>query len=180
MSQHRREQAVLGHHIAQRSSTANTPPAVAFRSLTCYNTGATQSLSHVSDQPSPLAGHRGTCRTIAAPQAILDLVERFARNVDLYRSASYNETQARREFIDPFFAALHKQLADAKTLRRRRRGQEAVAKTPWPRSCSSGRRRRRPCRTINAADHQSDWLVYELYGLTEEEIRIVRKGANLG
>ena len=33
------------------------------------------------------------------PQAILDLVERFDRNVDQYRSPSYNETQARREFI---------------------------------------------------------------------------------
>ena len=42
----------------------------------------------------------------AARQAILDLIERFARNVDLYRSPSYNETQARHEFIDPFFAAL--------------------------------------------------------------------------
>ena len=40
------------------------------------------------------------------PQAILDLVELFDRNIDLYRSPSYNETQARREFIDPFFAAL--------------------------------------------------------------------------
>jgi hypothetical protein len=37
-----------------------------------------------------------------APQAILDLVERFGRNIDQYRSPSYNETQARREFIDPF------------------------------------------------------------------------------
>ena len=41
-----------------------------------------------------------------APRAILELVERFARNADLYRSPSYNETQARRELIDPFFAAL--------------------------------------------------------------------------
>ncbi len=39
------------------------------------------------------------------PQAILDLVERFARNGDRHRSPSYNETQARREFIDPFFQA---------------------------------------------------------------------------
>jgi len=53
------------------------------------------------------------------PQAILDLVELFARNVHLYRSPSYNETQARHEFIDPFFAALQRQLADAKTLRLR-------------------------------------------------------------
>jgi len=42
----------------------------------------------------------------AARQAILDLVERFARNADLYRSPSCNESQARHEFMDPFFAAL--------------------------------------------------------------------------
>ena len=42
----------------------------------------------------------------ATPQAILDLVEHFAHNVDLYRSPSFNETQARREFIDPFFTTL--------------------------------------------------------------------------
>lgn len=41
-----------------------------------------------------------------APQIILDLIERFERNLDAYKSGSYNETQARREFIDPFFEAL--------------------------------------------------------------------------
>ena len=41
-----------------------------------------------------------------APQEVLDLVERFAHNMDRYHRADYNETQARREFIDPFFAAL--------------------------------------------------------------------------
>src|SRR3990172_5869349 len=34
------------------------------------------------------------------------LVERFHRNLDAYKSVSYNETQLRREFIDPFFEAL--------------------------------------------------------------------------
>jgi predicted type IV restriction endonuclease len=41
-----------------------------------------------------------------APQIILDLIERFERNLDAYKSGSYNETQARHEFIDPFFEAL--------------------------------------------------------------------------
>jgi hypothetical protein len=41
-----------------------------------------------------------------APQAILDLAERFHHNRDHYRRADYGETQARREFIDPFFTAL--------------------------------------------------------------------------
>src|SRR6185369_4459473 len=41
-----------------------------------------------------------------APQIILDLVERFERNREAYKSGSYNETKVRREFIDPFFEAL--------------------------------------------------------------------------
>jgi type I restriction-modification system DNA methylase subunit len=35
-----------------------------------------------------------------------NLVERFERNIDAYHSPAYNETQVRREFIDPFFEAL--------------------------------------------------------------------------
>ncbi|NTW06278.1 MAG: N-6 DNA methylase, partial [Syntrophaceae bacterium] len=41
-----------------------------------------------------------------APPIILDLIERFERNIDAYKSGSYNETQVRREFIDPFFEAM--------------------------------------------------------------------------
>ena len=41
-----------------------------------------------------------------APQAILDLVERFDLHRDSYLSSNYNETQVRREFIDPMFKAL--------------------------------------------------------------------------
>ena len=41
-----------------------------------------------------------------APASILELVERFERNREQYRTATYNETQTRREFIDPLFAAL--------------------------------------------------------------------------
>ena len=37
---------------------------------------------------------------------ISDLVERFQRNIEAYHSPAYNETQLRREFIDPFFEAL--------------------------------------------------------------------------
>ena len=43
---------------------------------------------------------------MAAPQAIVELVERFDRNIESYRSGQYNETQLRREFIDPLFKAL--------------------------------------------------------------------------
>jgi len=37
---------------------------------------------------------------------IIELVERFKRDRDVYQSGNYNETQLRREFIDPFFKAL--------------------------------------------------------------------------
>ena len=41
-----------------------------------------------------------------APQAILTLVENFECNLDAYRDGKYNETQVRRDFIDPLFKAL--------------------------------------------------------------------------
>jgi hypothetical protein len=41
-----------------------------------------------------------------APQEIIDLVARFDQNLEAYQSGKYNETQIRREFIDPFFKAL--------------------------------------------------------------------------
>jgi hypothetical protein len=41
-----------------------------------------------------------------APDSIKRLVERFQNNIDSYKKSSYNETQTRQEFIDPFFIAL--------------------------------------------------------------------------
>ncbi len=43
---------------------------------------------------------------MTAPQAVLDLTERFDRNLEAYRSGHYNEAQLRAEFIDPFFKTL--------------------------------------------------------------------------
>ncbi len=37
---------------------------------------------------------------------IKQLVETFSNNIDYFKSGVYNETQLRREFIDPFFSAL--------------------------------------------------------------------------
>ena len=37
---------------------------------------------------------------------VSNLVERFERNIEAYRSPAYNETQLRIEFVDPFFEAL--------------------------------------------------------------------------
>lgn len=41
-----------------------------------------------------------------APAELLDLVARFGEHIDAYKSGSYNETQLRRDFLDPFFKLL--------------------------------------------------------------------------
>jgi len=43
---------------------------------------------------------------MTAPAAVLELVQRFEFNRDAYHAGHYNETQLRREFLDPFFVAL--------------------------------------------------------------------------
>jgi hypothetical protein len=42
----------------------------------------------------------------ACPPAVIELVNRFQLHHDTYKQSSYNETQVRREFIDPLFKAL--------------------------------------------------------------------------
>ena len=43
---------------------------------------------------------------MSVPAKISELVDRFQQNASEYRSATYNETQAKNDFIDPFFEAL--------------------------------------------------------------------------
>jgi hypothetical protein len=43
---------------------------------------------------------------MSAPAEILALVERFSTHREAYLAGEYNETQLRREFLDPFFEAL--------------------------------------------------------------------------
>jgi len=43
---------------------------------------------------------------MAAPQPVLELIERYNRNRAAYRSQQYNEAQLRIEFLNPFFEAL--------------------------------------------------------------------------
>ncbi len=43
---------------------------------------------------------------MSVPQELPELVERFHTNREAYRSGQYNETQLRREFIDPLFQLL--------------------------------------------------------------------------
>ncbi|MBC7337446.1 MAG: type IV restriction endonuclease, partial [Clostridia bacterium] len=40
------------------------------------------------------------------PDVVVELVERFRHNRNYYHRPDYNETQVRREFIDPLFEAL--------------------------------------------------------------------------
>src|ERR1044072_1934254 len=41
-----------------------------------------------------------------APKPIVELVERYGRGQEEYEAGAYNETQLRREFIDPLLEAL--------------------------------------------------------------------------
>ena len=43
---------------------------------------------------------------MTAPRSVVDLVDRFHNNLDAYKHGIYNETQVRREFIDPLFTEL--------------------------------------------------------------------------
>lgn len=43
---------------------------------------------------------------MTAPDIIKQLVERFEQHRESYQAGKYNETQLRREFLDPFFEAL--------------------------------------------------------------------------
>ncbi len=49
-----------------------------------------------------------------APDTILRLVETFDRNLASYHTSAYNETQLRRDFLDPFFDALGWDVANRK------------------------------------------------------------------
>jgi hypothetical protein len=41
-----------------------------------------------------------------APTALLDLIARFTDQLDDYQRGRYNETQFRRDFLDPLFKFL--------------------------------------------------------------------------
>lgn len=157
------------------------------------------------------------------PREIQELIARFEQQLDAYRSGRYNETQVRREFLDPFFKALgwdidneqgcaeaYKDVIHEDQIR-------IASATKAPDYCFriGGMRKffleaKKPSidikdqpipayqqmlelhkklaatrtpqektaleRQIAATDAQIDRLVYDLYGLTEDEIRIVEGG----
>ena len=70
------------------------------------------------------------------PPVIIDeLVARFRANLDSYKRGAYNETQVRREFIDPFFEALGWDVSN------RQGYAEAYKDVVTPAPCSSTRSR---------------------------------------
>ena len=71
------------------------------RILTAHRRPVRIDCPHVSP-----AGRSAQRRYMAAPAAILELVKRFEMHRESYISSQYNETQLRREFVDPFFKAL--------------------------------------------------------------------------
>lgn len=72
---------------------------------------------------------------------------------DQYTSAYYKEAQLRREFRNPFFMALGWDIDNKRGFIELSRKQSSLP--------------------IDVTDKQIDTLVYELYGLNEEEIKIL-------
>jgi len=78
-------------------------------------------------------------------EEIAKLCKYFADNRRDFFAPGVKEAHVRQSLIDPLFEALGE------------RGSELIQ------------------RQIESSDHEIDRLVYELYGLTEEEINIVKK-----
>jgi len=55
---------------------------------------------------SPSTADRPIAERLAAPPAIAELVAKFDEHKEHYKRGDYNETQLRRDFLDPFFAAM--------------------------------------------------------------------------
>jgi hypothetical protein len=81
---------------------------------------------------------------VSAPEIVRGLVARFDRSRDSYLAGGINEMQLRREFLFRCWEP------------------SAVSRKPIAH-----------LRQIAATDKEIDQLVYELYGLTDDEVRIV-------
>ncbi len=141
------------------------------------------------------------------PGSIEKLVERFKENYDACKALTYNETQVRRELIDPLFKALGWDIDNTKGIAEKWKevvhedslkvGDDTCApdysfrlggrrlffleakkqwKMEWLQTANKPHDKTLLQRQITATDREMDQLVYTLYGLTEEEIRIVEKG----
>ena len=115
--------------------------------------------------------------SMPAPDAVLRLIDRFARHRESLRGPGYNETSIRREYIDPLFAALgwdidnrqghaeaYKNVAPYPDVSRK------VQQLLYAKARPATVPVRRECQTLIT---QIDELVYRLYGLTDTGIGIV-------
>ena len=119
---------------------------------------------------------------VPAPDVVRELVKRFEDNLESYRSSRYNETQLRREFLDPLFEALGWDVfnkagyAEAyKTFIQTRFDLLKLHKSRLRKRQDKERVRRE----IENTDKQIDRLVYILshkgirYGLSDDEVKVV-------
>lgn len=66
--------------------------------------GVTRAALGVSTMPDAIDTHIPPPGDVGgAPPIVLSLVKRFTEHLDVYRSGAYNETELRRDFLDPFF-----------------------------------------------------------------------------
>jgi predicted type IV restriction endonuclease len=90
-----------------------------------------------------------------AHSQIAALVERFTEQLPSYKKSDYNETLTRRDFIDPFFKALGWDMNNPQG------NAEAYREVILEEN------------RIEYTDEKINKLVFELYGLGEEEIKII-------
>jgi hypothetical protein len=104
------------------------------------------------------------------------LVEQFGKHLAVYKVATYDEANVRKDFLDPFFRALGWDMDNRAGLIPKDREVEIESRTRI-----GGRNKRADYlsekatlqNAVTATDHQIDALVYDLYGLTPEEIALV-------
>jgi hypothetical protein len=112
-----------------------------------------------------------------APDAVLKLCQTFADHREHFRSGNYNEFQLRKQFLDPLFEALGWDMANSQGLAPQYRDvihEDAIkigphVKAPDYAFTIHGQRKF----FLEARKPSIDRLVYDLYGLTEEEIKLV-------
>jgi len=109
------------------------------------------------------------------PPRVAELVETFGQNIEAYRSQQYNETQVRREFIDPFFDELGWDVSNKAGYAQAYKDviHEDAIKIGGATKAPSDKTRIQ--RQIDTTDSQINKLAYELYGLTHEEIKTIEE-----
>jgi len=94
------------------------------------------------------------------------LVESFGKRLAELKSTDYNEAKLRDDFLNPFFRALGWDMENRAGLIQKEREVEIESATLAAEKAVLQN-------AVTATDQQIDQLVHELYGLTEEEIKLV-------